>query len=93
MENFLPERSLFHPFPQGQPLNSIDRTPGGKTGDSMNISPNQNQQGRAYTRGGTVRDLHPFKGYRVVMEHPDTLYGFRTTPIAGRRYKCPRPVP
>jgi hypothetical protein len=28
-----------------------------------------------------VHDLLPYKGYWVVMENPDTLYGFSTTPI------------
>ena len=48
----------------------------------MIISPAWNQPAWAYVRGGQPQDLLPFNGYWVVMENPDTLYGFSTTPIS-----------
>lgn len=71
---------MFPAMPLDQALASINQTPGG-TGYIMVVSPGLNQPGWAYARGMPVRDLEPFKGYWVVMEHPDTLYGFSTTPI------------
>jgi hypothetical protein len=64
-------------------LISIKEAPGGLTGYTMVISPGHNQPGWTYGLGGTMRDLLPFKGYWVVMENADTLYGFSTTPIAA----------
>lgn len=72
---------IFPAMPLDQALISIEQAPGGKTGYVMVISPNLNQPGWAYARGGTVRDLLPFKGYWVVMENTDMLYGFSTTPV------------
>jgi len=51
------------------------------TGYVMVISPAWNQPGWACVRGGTPKDLLPYKGYWVVMENDDTLYGFSTTPV------------
>jgi PKD repeat protein len=74
-------QGIFPAMPLDQALISIDQAPGGKTGYIMVISPGLNQPGWGYAKGGTVRDILPFKGYWVVMENPDTLYGFSTTPI------------
>ncbi|MEM3434178.1 MAG: hypothetical protein QXP27_08380, partial [Candidatus Methanomethyliaceae archaeon] len=71
----------FPAMPLDQALVSIAWAPGGLPGYTMVISPGLNQPGWAYALGGTIRDLLPYKGYWVVMENPDTLYGFSTTPI------------
>ena len=71
----------FPAMPLDQALISIAQAPGGLPGYTMVISPGLNQPGWAYALGGTIRDLLPYKGYWVVMENPDTLYGFSTTPI------------
>jgi hypothetical protein len=62
-------------------LASIEQAPGGLTGYSMVISPAMNQPGWSYVRGGSPQNLLAYKGYWVVMENPDTLYGFSTTPL------------
>jgi len=62
-------------------LRSIEQAPGGLPGYSMVISPAMNQPGWTYVRDGTPQNLLAYKGYWVVMENPDTLYGFSTTPI------------
>ncbi|MGA9349124.1 MAG: cohesin domain-containing protein [Anaerolineae bacterium] len=71
----------FPAMPLDQALVSIESAPGGLRGYVMVISPGLNQPGWAYALGGTIRDLLPYKGYWVVMENPDTLYGLSTTPI------------
>jgi len=45
------------------------------------VSPGLHQPGWSYVQGGTSRDLLPYKGYWVFMDHPDTLAGFSTTPL------------
>jgi hypothetical protein len=72
----------FPAMPLNQALISIEYAPGGLWGYTMVISPGLNQPGWTYARGGTpIPDLLPYKGYWVVMENPDTLIGFSTTPI------------
>lgn len=67
-------------MPLDQALVSIAQAPGG-IGYTMVISPAYNQPGWTYALGSGVRDLLPYKGYWVVMDNGDTLYGFSTTPI------------
>jgi hypothetical protein len=62
-------------------LKSIEQAPGNLTGYTMVISPSLNQPSWVYVPGATLHDVLPFKGYWVVMENPDVLYGFSTTPI------------
>ena len=45
------------------------------------VSPGLQQPGWSYVQGGASRDLLPYKGYWVFMDHPDTLAGFSTTPL------------
>lgn len=45
------------------------------------VSPGLHQPSWSYVRGGASRDLLPYKGYWVFMDHPDTLAGFSTTPL------------
>jgi PKD repeat protein len=71
----------FTAMPLDVALISINEIPGGGTGYTMVISPGMNQPGWAYARGGSIQDLEPYKGYWVIMENPDTLYGFSTTPL------------
>ncbi|MDP3879435.1 MAG: cytochrome c peroxidase [Dehalococcoidales bacterium] len=59
----------------------IEQAPGGLNGYTVVISPGYNQSAWEYVRGGPVRDLIPFKGYWVIMDNPDTLFGFNTTPL------------
>lgn len=75
------EDGVFSPMPLDQALISIDQVPGGGDGYIMVISPPYNQPGWGYAKGGSIRDMLPFRGYWVVMENPDTLFGFSTTPI------------
>lgn len=71
----------FQNMPLDQALVSIEYV-GDLTGYIIVVSPNMNQPGWAYAKGGQLKDLLPFKGYWVVMENgPDTLYGFSTTPL------------
>jgi len=57
---------------------------GNVSGYTMVVSPNLNQPGWSYAKGGTILDLLPYKGYWVIMENgPDTLFGFSTTPLSG----------
>jgi hypothetical protein len=63
-------------------LKSIEQAPGDLTGYTMVISPSLNQPSWVYVPGATLHDVLPFKGYWVVMENPDVLYGFSTTPIS-----------
>ena len=71
----------FQAMPLDQSLTSIEYV-GDLTGYIIVVSPNMNQPGWAYAKGGSLRELLPFKGYWVVMENgPDTLYGFSTTPV------------
>jgi hypothetical protein len=75
------EAGDFPAMPLDQALISIAEAPGGLRGYIMVISPEHNQPGWAYALGGEIKDLLPYKGYWVVMENADTLYGFSTTPI------------
>ncbi len=75
------ENGTFPAMPLDQALISINETSGGGTGYIIVISPGNNQPGWGYARGGPIRDILPFKGYWVVMDNPDTLYGFCTTPL------------
>jgi hypothetical protein len=45
------------------------------------ISPALNQAGWSYVAGGTAQVMLPFKGYWVIMDNADTIYGFSTTPL------------
>jgi len=64
-----------------QALVSIEEAPGGLRGYTMVVSPGVNQPSWVYALGGQAKDLLPYKGYWVVMENADTLWGFSTTPI------------
>jgi len=75
------ENGEFPAMPLDQALISINETSGGGTGYIIVISPANNQPGWGYARGGAIKDILPFKGYWVIMENPDTLYGFCTTPL------------
>ncbi|MBP1929017.1 PKD repeat protein [Methanolinea mesophila] len=77
------ENGTFPAIPLNQALISINETSGGGTGYIIVISPGNNQPGWGYARGMTIPDILPFKGYWVVMENSDTLYGFCTTPLGG----------
>jgi hypothetical protein len=76
------ESGDFIVMPLDQAFASIREAAGGLTGYVMVISPGQNQPGWAYAFGGPSRDVLPFKGYWVVMDNPDTYYGFSTTPLS-----------
>jgi len=76
------ESGSFNAMPLDQALISIREVAGGLTGYIMVVSPGQNQPGWGYGVGGPVKDLLPFKGYWVVMENPDTYFGFTTTPLS-----------
>ncbi|MCL0072891.1 hypothetical protein M1N91_01540, partial [Dehalococcoidia bacterium] len=76
------EAGVFPAMPLDMALVSIEEAPGGLRGYTMVISPGLNQPGWVFALGGEVKDLLPFRGYWVVMENADTLYGFSTTPIA-----------
>jgi PKD repeat protein len=71
----------FQDMPLDQELTSISEGPGGITGYTMVISPELNQPGWGYALGGSIQNIMPFKGYWVVMDNPDTLFGFSTTPL------------
>ena len=75
------EACEFPAMPLDQALVSIEEAPGGLRGYTMVISPGLNQPGWTYSLGGEIKDLLPYKGYWVVMENDDTLYGFSTTPV------------
>ncbi|MBI4303659.1 MAG: hypothetical protein HY665_04920, partial [Chloroflexi bacterium] len=66
-----------------QLLASIVQAAAGARGFSIVISPPHNQTGWTYAVGGQVPGptLLPFKGYWVVMDNADTLFGFSTTPL------------
>ena len=74
--------SPFPSMPVDQALISIREAPGNLTGYTMVISPGLGQPAWVYVQGASVQSVLPFKGYWVVMENPDTLFGFSTTPIA-----------
>jgi hypothetical protein len=74
--------SPFPSMPVDQALISIKEAPGNLTGYTMVISPGLGQPAWVYVQGAQVQNVLPFKGYWVVMENPDTLFGFSTTPIA-----------
>jgi len=76
------EAGVFPDTPLNQALISIAEAEGGLRGYTMVVSPEHNQPGWAYALGGEIKDLLPYKGYWVVMENADTLYGFSTTPIS-----------
>jgi len=76
------EAGVFPATPLDEALVSIKVAAGGLSGYSMVISPGLNQPGWTYALGGDVQNLLPFKGYWVVMDNADTLYGFSTTPIS-----------
>ncbi|MBP1929079.1 hypothetical protein J2741_001626 [Methanolinea mesophila] len=77
----LPGYVWFSPMPVEQALASVSEGPGGISGYTMVISPNMNQPGWVYTKGMPSQDVVPFHGYWVIMDNPDTLYGFSTTPV------------
>jgi hypothetical protein len=74
--------SPFPSMPVDQALISIKEAPGNLTGYTMVISPGLGQPAWVYVQGAQVQNVLPFRGYWVVMENPDTLFGFSTTPIA-----------
>ncbi|MBI4294908.1 MAG: hypothetical protein HY669_01930 [Chloroflexi bacterium] len=74
------QNGQYQAMPLSQALVSIAQAPGGTVGYTMVISPELNQPGWAYALGGQAQDMLPYKGYWVVMENSDTLYGFSTTP-------------
>jgi hypothetical protein len=74
--------SPFPSMPVDQALISIKEAPGNLTGYTMVISPGLGQPAWVYVQGAQVQNVLPFKGYWVVMENPDTFFGFSTTPIA-----------
>ena len=71
----------FPQMPLDQALISIEQVPGGNNGYIMVVSPGLNQPSWTYALGGIIHNFLPYKGYWVVMENGDTLYGFSTTPI------------
>jgi len=75
------EGGEFSAMPVEEALVSIQEAPGGLTGYTIVVSPYHNQPSWAHSAGGNSHDIIPFKGYWVVMENPDTLYGFSTTPV------------
>lgn len=75
------ENNQYAAKPLDQTLLSIAQAPGGLNGYTMVISPAHNQAGWTHTRGGQVQNLLPFKGYWVIMDNPDTLFGSSTTPL------------
>jgi hypothetical protein len=75
------EEGEFAVMPVEEALISIREAPGGLTGYTIVVSPAHNQPSWVHVVGGDSRDILPFKGYWVVMENPDTLYGFSTTPV------------
>ncbi|MCL0105010.1 hypothetical protein M1O57_05425, partial [Dehalococcoidia bacterium] len=76
------EAGVFPAMPLDVALISIEEAPGGLRGYTMVISPPLNQPGWAFALGLEVKDLLAFKGYWVVMDNADDLYGSSTTPIA-----------
>ena len=74
------EGGVFPAMPLDQALISIEEADGLR-GYMIVISPEHNQPGWTYALGGEIKDLLSYKGYWVVMERADTLYGFSTTPI------------
>ncbi len=75
------EMGGFPAMPVDQALISIQEAPGNLTGYTIVISPDLNQPGWVYALGGPLEDILPYKGYWVVMENTDTLFGFSTTPV------------
>jgi hypothetical protein len=75
------EMGEFPAMPVDQALISIQEAPGNLTGYTIVISPDLNQPGWVYALGGPLEDILPYKGYWVVMENTDTLFGFSTTPV------------
>jgi PKD repeat protein len=71
----------FLPTSVDDALITIEYAQGGLTGYTLVVSPAYNQPSWVYPRNGTPRDLLPFRGYWIIMENPDTYYGFSTTPI------------
>ena len=71
----------FQAMPITDALISINQTSEEQARFIQIVSPGLNQPVWLYSKGGTVRDLLPFKGYWVMIEKPDTLYGYSTTPI------------
>ncbi len=78
------ELGVFPAKAADQALSSIAQAPGGFRGYSTVISSGYNQPGWSYAPGGQVPTLLPFKGYWVIMDNPDTLFGSSTTPLAAQ---------
>jgi len=74
------EDSDFPATPLDEALISIAEAEGGLTGYTMVISPDHNQPPWTYPPR-EMKDLLPYKGYWVVLENDDTLFGFSWTPI------------
>jgi hypothetical protein len=62
-------------------LASAAQAPGGLTGYIQVVSPAHNQTGWVYAPGMASQMMQPFKGYWVLMENDDELFGFSTTPL------------
>jgi hypothetical protein len=62
-------------------LASAAQAPGGLTGYTQVVSPAHNQTGWVYAPGMDSQMMEPFKGYWVLMENDDELFGFGTTPL------------
>ncbi|MBA7571285.1 hypothetical protein ES708_13044 [subsurface metagenome] len=74
------EAGDFPVMPLDEALISIE-VAGEFWGYCMVVSPAHNQPDWAYALGSEIKDLLPYKGYWVVMDNADTLFGFSTTPI------------
>lgn len=76
------DQGMFRETPLNQAFITIEQAAGGLRGYSMVVSPQLNQPGWVFIIGNAnVPNLIPYKGYWVVMENPDMLFGFSTTPI------------
>jgi uncharacterized repeat protein (TIGR02543 family) len=74
------EDGVFPATPLDEALVSIAEAEGGLTGYTMVISPDHNQPPWTYPPW-EIKELLPYKGYWVVLENDDTLFGYSWTPI------------
>ena len=75
----------FIPYPVGDALASLEWAGDTSTpGYTIVASPSVNVASWAYSRGSSTLTyaVGPFEGYWVLMDNPDDLGGFNTTPIA-----------
>ena len=79
---FNPTTCSFPAMPVNQALTTVYWASGGLPGYSMAVSPGLNQTGWTYFRdAGAGPNMDPYKGYWVVMDNADTLFGSSTTPL------------